>query len=187
MKGRLRAKSLTVHACAASSVDGQSLRGRCRGGEGVVLNMTTQAETTVNMFHSLDGDMAPQSDERFRGAETLSRNQNLALQALASFESLLRDAIESSLLRFFVTLSTDGPFCRNRRTGQCNGTRLRLRRSPVEAMTRRWPSQSRKGRNGSFLRTVEQCSYAISQRIRLERSLKKGALAGHSEFPGHSC
>ena len=90
--------------------DGQSLRGRCRGGEGVVLNMTTQAETTVNMFHSLDGDMAPQSEERFSGAETLARNKNLALQALASFESLLRDAIESFAAEIFRDAFYRWPF-----------------------------------------------------------------------------
>ena len=85
-----------------------------------------------------------------------------------------------SLLRFSVVLSTGAVSrCRHRRTGQCNGTRLRLRRSPVEAMTRRWPSQSRKGRDGSFLRTVEQCFYAVSQGFGVQRSLKKGALAGH--------
>jgi hypothetical protein len=36
--------------------------------------MAAQAETKMNMFHSLDRDMALQSEERFRGAETLSRN-----------------------------------------------------------------------------------------------------------------
>ena len=72
--------------------DGQS---HATGGEGVILNMAAQAETKVNMFPSLDRDMAAQPEERFRGAETLSRNQNLALQALASFESLFSDAIES--------------------------------------------------------------------------------------------
>ena len=35
------------------------------------------------------------------GAETLSRNKNLALQALASFESLLSDAIESFAAEIF--------------------------------------------------------------------------------------
>ena len=63
--------------------------------------MAAQAETTVNVFHSLDRDMAPQSKERFSGAETLSRNKNLALQALASFESLLSDAIESFAAEIF--------------------------------------------------------------------------------------
>jgi hypothetical protein len=63
--------------------------------------MAAQAETKVNMFHSLDCDMAPQSDERFRGAETLPRNKNLALQALASSESLFNDAIESLTAEIF--------------------------------------------------------------------------------------
>jgi hypothetical protein len=63
--------------------------------------MATESETTVNMLHSLDRDMAPQSEERFSGAETLSRNKNLALQALASFESLFSDAIESFATEIF--------------------------------------------------------------------------------------
>jgi len=41
--------------------------------------MAAQSETTVNMFHSPDRDMAPQSKERFRRAETLPRNDDLAL------------------------------------------------------------------------------------------------------------
>ena len=72
--------------------------------------MATESETTVNMFHSLDGDMAPQSEERFSGAETLSRNKNLALQALASFESLLRDAIESFAAEIFRDAFYRWPF-----------------------------------------------------------------------------
>jgi len=57
--------------------------------------MAAQAETPVNMFHSLDRDMVLQSEERFRRAETLSRNNNLALQAFTRSESLSGDAIES--------------------------------------------------------------------------------------------
>ena len=57
--------------------------------------MAAQAETTVNMFHSPDRDMALQSEKRFGRAETLPRNDDRALQALASFESLSCDAIES--------------------------------------------------------------------------------------------
>jgi len=72
--------------------------------------MATQAETTVNMFYSPDRDMAPQSDERFSGAETLARNKNLALQALASFESLLRDAIESFAAEIFRDAFYRWPF-----------------------------------------------------------------------------
>jgi len=48
--------------------------------------MAAQAETTVNKFHSPDCDMALQAEERFRGAEILLKNDNLALQAFASFE-----------------------------------------------------------------------------------------------------
>ena len=72
--------------------------------------MAAQTETTVNMFHSLDSDMAPQSEERFSGAETLSRNKNLALQALASFESLLSDAIESFAAEIFRDAFYRWPF-----------------------------------------------------------------------------
>jgi hypothetical protein len=67
----------------------------------VILNMAAQAETTVNMFHSPHRDMALQPVERFRGAETLPRNNNLALQAFASFESLFGDAIESFAAEIF--------------------------------------------------------------------------------------
>jgi hypothetical protein len=63
--------------------------------------MAAQAETTVNMFHSPHRDMALQPVERFRGAETLPRNNNLALQAFASFESLFGDAIESFAAEIF--------------------------------------------------------------------------------------
>ncbi len=52
----------------------------------------------MNIFHSPDGDMALHSEERFRRAETLSRNNNLALQAFTSIESLFGDAKQSSLL-----------------------------------------------------------------------------------------
>ena len=72
--------------------------------------MATEAETTVNRFHSLDGDMTPQSEERFQGAEALSRNKNLALQALASFESLLSDAIESFAAEIFRDAFYRWPF-----------------------------------------------------------------------------
>ena len=61
----------------------------------VILDMAAQAETPVNMFHLLDRDMALQSEKRFRRAETLSRNNNLALQAFTGSESLFGDAIES--------------------------------------------------------------------------------------------
>ena len=44
-----------------------------------------------------------------------------------------------SLLRFSVVLSTGGlPDCRNKRTGQCTATRLRLR--PDKATARSWPA-----------------------------------------------
>ena len=63
--------------------------------------MAAQAETPVNMFHSLDRDMVLQSEERFRRAETLSRNNNLALQAFTRSESLSGDAIESFAAEVF--------------------------------------------------------------------------------------
>ena len=72
--------------------------------------MAAQAETTVNRFYSLDGDMALQAEERFRGAETLSGNNNLALQAFASFESLCRDAIESFAAEIFGGAFNRRPF-----------------------------------------------------------------------------
>ena len=71
------------------------LYGWLRPGKRVILDMAAQAETPVNMFHSLDRDMVLQSEERFRRAETLSRNNNLAVQAFTRSESLSGDAIES--------------------------------------------------------------------------------------------
>src|SRR5207245_833781 len=77
------------------------LRGWLRRRNRVILNMAAQAETTVNRFYSLDGDMALQAEERFRGAETFARNNNLALQAFTLFEWFLRDAIESFAAEVF--------------------------------------------------------------------------------------
>ena len=57
--------------------------------------MAAQAETLVNMFHALDRDMALQSEERFRRAETFSKNNNLALQVFTGSKWLFGDAIES--------------------------------------------------------------------------------------------
>ncbi len=57
--------------------------------------MAAEPETPMNIFHSPDRDMALQTEERFRGAETLSRNHDLALQAFTLFEWLLGDAIQS--------------------------------------------------------------------------------------------
>ena len=57
--------------------------------------MATEAKPTVNMFHSVDRDMAAQPKERFRRAETFSGNDDLALQAFTGSEWLLGDAIES--------------------------------------------------------------------------------------------
>jgi hypothetical protein len=45
--------------------------------------------------------MALQSEVRFRRADTLSRNNDLALQALASFESLFGNAIEPFAAEIF--------------------------------------------------------------------------------------
>src|SRR5258706_14697394 len=53
------------------------------------------------MFHSPDCDMALESEERFRRAGTLPRDDNLALQAFASFEWLSRYAIESFAAEIF--------------------------------------------------------------------------------------
>src|SRR2546427_9133821 len=77
------------------------LRGWLPRGQRVIVNMAAQAETTVKRFHSLDGDMALQSEERFRGAEAFARNNNLALQAFTLFEWFLRDAIESFAAEVF--------------------------------------------------------------------------------------
>jgi hypothetical protein len=63
--------------------------------------MAAQAETTVKRFHSPDGDMALQSKERFRGAETFRRNKNLALQALARLKRFSGNAIESFAAEIF--------------------------------------------------------------------------------------
>jgi len=63
--------------------------------------MAAQAETTVNRFHSLDRDMALQAEERFRGVETLSRNNNLALQAFTRIEWLFGYAIQSIAAEIF--------------------------------------------------------------------------------------
>jgi len=57
--------------------------------------MATESETTVNSFHSLNRDLALQAEERFTRAKTLAGNDDFALQAFASFESLPGDAIES--------------------------------------------------------------------------------------------
>ena len=72
--------------------------------------MASEAEATVNMFHSLDRDMALQSKVRFRRADTLFRNNDLALQAFASFESLLSDAIESFAAEIFRGALNRSPF-----------------------------------------------------------------------------
>ena len=92
--------------------DGQSLRGlwQLASDERVILNMTAQTEATVNMLHSPDRDMALQLEERFRRAETLPRNYNLALQAFASFEWLLSDAIESFAAEIFRDAFNRLPF-----------------------------------------------------------------------------
>ena len=63
--------------------------------------MATQAEAAVKVFHSPDRDMTLQSEGRFRGAETLPRNDNLALQAFASVEPLSGDAVESFAAEIF--------------------------------------------------------------------------------------
>ena len=63
--------------------------------------MAAQAEAMVNILHSLDRDMALQSEERFRGAKTLLRNNNLALQVFTSFERLSGDAIEPFAAEIF--------------------------------------------------------------------------------------
>src|SRR5207249_12099642 len=68
---------------------------RLRRGKRVILNLAAQAETLVNMFHALDRDMALQSEERFRRAETFSKNNNLALQVFTGSKWLFGDAIES--------------------------------------------------------------------------------------------
>src|SRR5258708_15704737 len=70
----------------------------------LILNMAAQAETTVKRFHSPDRDMALQSEERFRRAETLPRNNNLALQAFTLFEWFLGDAIQSLDARVLLCL-----------------------------------------------------------------------------------
>jgi hypothetical protein len=63
--------------------------------------MATQAETSAKIFHSLDRDMALQSDGGFRRTETFCGNNNLALEALAKFEWLFGDAIESLAAEIF--------------------------------------------------------------------------------------
>jgi hypothetical protein len=68
---------------------------RQAGSKGVILNMATEAETTVKMFHSPDRDVALKPDGGFRKAKTLPRNNNLAWQALTRVERLFRDAIET--------------------------------------------------------------------------------------------
>ena len=72
--------------------------------------MAAQAETTVKMFHAPDRDMALQSEERFGRIEGLSGNKNLALQALASFEALSRDAVESFAAEIFCGAFNRFPF-----------------------------------------------------------------------------
>jgi len=90
-------EDMDFSAAAVSHSDSTWLWSRKR----VILNVAAHAETTVNMFHSLDRDMALQSEKRFRRAGTLPRNTNLALQAFASFEALSSDAVESFAAEIF--------------------------------------------------------------------------------------
>lgn len=55
----------------------------------------------VNMLHSFDRDVALQSEERFRRAEALPRNNDLALQAFTGAKWFLGDAIESFTAEIF--------------------------------------------------------------------------------------
>ena len=67
----------------------------------VILDLAPQAETTCDMFHALDRDLALQPEERFRRAESLARQNNLALQAFARLKCFSRDAIESLAAEVF--------------------------------------------------------------------------------------
>jgi len=84
-------------------LDGPGSRGfwRRASGERVILNVAAQAETTLKRFHSLHRDMALHSEGWFTRAETLSGNDDLALKAFASFESLSGDEVESFAAEIF--------------------------------------------------------------------------------------
>jgi hypothetical protein len=66
-----------------------------------ILDMATQAETTCNMFHALDRDLALQLEEGLRRAESPPRKNNHALQAFARLKCFSRDAIESLAAEIF--------------------------------------------------------------------------------------
>ena len=70
-------------------------------GKRVILNMTAEPETTREAFHSSNGHMAIKRDWGFRAKAASAGNNDLALQALASFESLGGDAIESFAAEVF--------------------------------------------------------------------------------------
>jgi hypothetical protein len=144
--------------------------------------MAAQAETTVNVFHSLDRDMALQSEERFRRAQTLSRNNNLALQAFASFESLSGDAIESFAAEIFRDAFNRLPFSPQQMHGPMQWYPRAFAAITREGHGASLANPSWNGRGWLYFRTIEQSSYGISQSVRSDRPLKKGALAGHGLY-----
>jgi len=72
--------------------------------------MATEAEAALKMFHSSDRNTALQSEERFRRAETLRRNNNLTLQAFTGSKWFLGDAIQSFAAEIFRDAFNRLPF-----------------------------------------------------------------------------
>jgi len=154
---------------------------RQAGSKGVILNMATEAETTVKRFHSPDRDVALKPDGGFRKAKTLPRDNNLALQALTGFERLAGDAIEA-----FTAEILGGAF--NRRSfNLAEQTHRPMQCYPraVATITRYGHGATlanplRDGRDCSLLRSIEQFPYGITQDLQAKRFLKKGKLARHA-------
>ena len=67
----------------------------------VILDLAPQAETTCDMFHALDRDLALQLEEGFRSAESPPRKNNHASHSFARLKCFSRDAIESPAAEIF--------------------------------------------------------------------------------------
>ena len=67
----------------------------------VIFNMTAQAEAAGEALHSPNGHVAIKRDWGFQAETASAGNNDHALQALARFESLAGDAIESFAAEIF--------------------------------------------------------------------------------------
>ena len=70
-------------------------------GKRVILNMTAQAETAREFFHSPNGHMALKPDRGFQAETAPAGNNDHTLQALTKLEWLAGDAIESFAAEIF--------------------------------------------------------------------------------------